>query len=111
MILRRGRQPLEQGRIGPTHGPFKGAPFAVQTSDFCRTFLRFPPENQHVTEQTERLDEVDLIGDLASALCPKLADQIAGHDLRDFFAPIGKIALELDENLPGIAHPKHDARS
>ena len=111
VVLCSRRQALKQGWIGPSHGPFKGAPFAVQATNFCRTFLRFPTEDQHVTEQAERLDEVDLIGDLASALCPKLADQIAGHDLRDFLASIGKVALELDEDLPGIAHPKHDARS
>ena len=111
VVLCSRRQPLKQGGIGPSHGPFKGAPFAVQATDFCRTILRFSTEDQHVTEQAERLDEVDLIGDLTSALGPKLADQITGHDLRDLLAPVGKVALELDENLPGIAHSKHDARS
>ena len=111
VVLCSRRQPLKQGRIGPSHGPLKGAPFTVQATDLGCAFLRFPTEKQHVTEQAERLDEVDLIGDLASALCPKLADQITGHDLRDFLTSIGKVALELDENLPGIAHSKHDARS
>ena len=111
VVLCSRRQALKQGGVGPTHGPFKSAPFAVQATDLGCAFLRFPTEDQHVTEQAERLDEMDLIGDLTSALCPELADQITGHDLRDFLASIGKVALQLDENLPGIAHPKHDARS
>ena len=111
VVLSSRRQPLEKGRIGPSHGPLKGAPLAVQAPNFGSPFLRFATENQHVTEQPERLDEVNLIGDFASALRPKLTDQITGHDLRDLLPPVGEITLELDEDLPSIAHPKHDARS
>ena len=111
MVLSGRCQSLEKGRIRPSNGPLKGTPLAVQAPDFGCTFLHFATENQHIAEQPERLDEVDLIGDFTSALCPKLPNQVSGHDLRDLLPPVSEITLELDEDLPSIAHPKHDARS
>ena len=54
---------------------------------------------------------MDQIGDLWATLGVELGDEVAGHHFGNFFSTVGQVALELQENLPRIAHPKHAPRS
>lgn len=111
VVLSGRRQAFEQGWIGATYGALKVAPLPVKPPHLGCTLLGFATEDQDVAEKAEGLHKVDLIRHFTSTLRPKLLDQVTRHDLGDFLTAVCKVTLELDEDLPGIAHSKHDARS
>lgn len=111
MVFGRWRKAFQQGRIRTTNRSFQRTSFAMQATNFCCAVLDLSTKKKHITEQPQGFHEVDLIRDVAPTFCPKLLDKVSGHHFRDFLAPVGQVALKLDEDLSRIAHPKHDARS